>query len=207
MAKVYDAVNVQALVVGGNIETTRNGSRFMSISHEQPGRQFKDVQLGRDVYDTSRVLFKVESGGVGAMQLKIEPSPGVVDFVTQMEGHLREQVLRNPSLSEYTFNSLINENDRGRVLKLKLYADTQIYSMTLSNDPSAEHTVSPATISDIRSQDRVLPIVKIGGGIYFLEKNETRSPMCGVSLLVSSLLIVKQDAPVAFAFGNVNVRL
>ena len=192
MATHYSNIDVNKLIFG-DIETGRNGGKYMPLSYE--GNQFKNVQLGESVYDTLRCPFGYEAVSQERPNqycIKVEVSDKLKSFIESIDASVKKAV-NNDSLFH---RSTLREGNMSTTLKIKLMPDTEIFIATLENNK-----ISPkkSSITEITPNSQIIPIIKIQGGVYFIEENY------GTSIVATQILIVqgiKNEAEFSFSLGN-----
>lgn len=196
MATHFSNINLSELVIGP-IETGNNGGKYKTVSYKNA--QVKDVQLGESVYDTLRCPFGVEAVAPdqpNKLCIKLDAPEPLAQFIRGID----DAVIKSVNDSSLVHRSTLKTGTMNSTLKLKLPPDTQIFVTTLSNGKMTNPI--NGSKEDIIPGCRVLPIIKIQGGVYFVESNY------GTSMVATQILIVKGGVPepVAFNFGNVLVE-
>lgn len=193
MATYFDNIDFSKLSIGP-IETGNNGGKYMKVSYN--GDQLKNVQLGVSVHDTLRCPFgsePVSQDQPNKLCIKVEVSDKLKKFVESIDALVKNAV-KDDSL---THGSTLREGSM-TTLKLKIMQDTQIFVTTLKDNKITPP--KPATVSDITPNSQVLPIMKIQGGVYFIENRY------GTSMVATQILVVNgvetQQPSISFSLGN-----
>ena len=193
MATHFTNIDVANLVIG-QVETGNNGGKYMRVSYN--GDQVKNIQLGESIHDTLRCPFGAEpvsQDQPNKFCIKVEVPVNLKTFIEAIDSSVKSAV-NNDSL---THRSTLRENTTSSTLKLKIMPDTQIFMTTLK-----DNKITPpkqATIGDIVPNSQVLPIMKIQGGVYFIENNY------GTSMVATQILVVngaEHEQNISFVLGN-----
>ena len=193
MATHFEKIDVSKLTIG-TIETGNNGGKYMKVSYD--GDQLKNVQLGESVHDTLRCPFgsePVSQDQPNKLCIKVEVSDKLKKFVESIDTLVKNAV-KDDSL---THGSTLREGSMSTTLKLKIMQDTQIFVTTLKDNKITPP--KPATVSDITPNSQVLPIMKIQGGVYFIENRY------GTSMVATQILVVnggEAQPSISFSLGN-----
>tara|TARA_B100000482_G_scaffold190996_1_gene175207 strand:+ start:1769 stop:2368 length:600 start_codon:yes stop_codon:yes gene_type:complete len=192
MATLFTNIDVNKLLIGA-VETGNNGGKYMRISYN--GDQLKNIQLGESVNHTLRCPFgsePVSQDQPTKLCIKVEASDKLKSFIESIDTSVKAAV-KDDAL---THRSTLREGSF-TTLKLKIMQDTQIFVTTLKDNKITPP--KPGTADDIKPNSQVLPIMKIQGGVYFIENNY------GTSMVASQILVVdgeQQQQNLSFDFGN-----
>ena len=182
----------------GPLECTHNGGKFQKISYPningQSG-QFKDIQLGKDVHDIVRCPFGIESVSqeqTNKLCIKINVDTKLYNFIKSLD----KKVIDAVDNSSFTHRSTLKESQIN-TMKIKIMPDTQIFLTSFKENNVLSRPVV-GNLDDIKPGCKLLPIVKIKGGIYFVDS------YYGTSIVASQILIIGGSNPeVQFSFGDV----
>jgi len=190
MATNFANIDLQKLEIGP-IETGNNGGKYKRVSYN--GDQLKNVQLGASVHSTLRCPYGVEAVSQdqpNKLCIKVDAPDDVKTFVEAIDNLVKNSV----NDSSLVHRSTLRLGAVGTTLKLKLQPDTQVFTATLKDNKLT--TPKTGTFDDIKPNSQILPIIKIQGGVYFIEENY------GTSLVATQLLIVNRETePISFDLG------
>jgi len=193
MATHFTNIDLTKLNIG-QIETGNNGGKYMRVSYN--GDQLKNVQLGESVHDTLRCPFgsePVSQDQPNKFCIKLEVSNHLKTFIETIDSTVKQAVNDN----SLTHRSTLRDGTMSTTLKLKIMQDTQIFTTTLKDNKIT--APKQASISDITPNSQILAIMKIQGGVYFIENNY------GTSMVATQILVVNnadQGQTMSFALGN-----
>ena len=197
-------------------QTTQNshGGRRADIWYGTPDTQVK-FQLGRDPHDTLRTPFGAEPAvrddPTSGMVMKVEVEGDKLAFMQRFEkatsdaAHEHSQAYFNRPTPPSTFNTCIREQngDRPNVLKLKIATGHRATIIKVGTLKDGKIEMVDGSVDDITPGSMVLPIIRVQGGMYFIQRTY------GTSLVVDQLLVVKEGqsttGPLNFILGDVEM--
>ena len=201
-------ISISDITFGEKVEQNQNGSNLLKLNFR--GEQFKNIQLGKDVMSTLRCAWGVEktpleNSNQFRYQMKLDCNPETSSFFEQLDAKVKAEVEKHQKsggiTGTYSLNSVLRPSTNPSYpasIKLKVYADTEVYTCSLKD--SKMTSPSLGTIEDIKPNTLVLPIVKINGGVYFINES------FGTSIAASKILVVntpRNIESVPFNFGDV----
>lgn len=192
MALNFESVDLSKIAIGP-IETGNNGGKYMRFAFN--GEQFKNIQLGASVQDTMRCKFGAEPVAVDQptkLCIKMDVTEKVKAFIVSIDDKVKAAV-NDESMNH---RSTLREGTQNTTLKLKILPETQVFTTTLKDNKMTQP--KSASTSDITPNCQVLPIIKIQGGVYFIEGSY------GTSMVATQVLVVngEKTEEVPFALGN-----
>ncbi len=197
MATVFTKIEMNKIDVGPE-ETGNNGGKYRKLSYNNG--QFKDIQLGESIQDTIRCPFGVESASQSdptKLHIKLDISPKLASFITAFDDVVKKSV----NDTSMTHTSALKTNGQYNTLKVKVVPETNILVTTLK-DGNKITTPVPGKIHDIRLGSMILPIVKVQGGVYYIN-TEDKGTLYGTSFVVTQILVVHNPQKTEFALGDV----
>ncbi len=195
MATYFGNIDLANLEIGP-VETGNNGRKYKKISYN--GNQLKDIQLGENIRDLLRCPFGVEpvaQDQPNKLCIKVDVTEKLASFIKSIDNKVIEAVNDESLTHRSTLRTSVNDN-----LKIKIQTDTQVLVTTLK-DKEKNIITAPVvgTHDDLKPGCMLLPIIKIQGGVYFIESNY------GTSIVASQILIVHgtgDNAEIAFNLGD-----
>ncbi len=209
MATHFAQIDLSNLVIGPT-ETGQNGNKYKQISYK--GQQFKNIQLGASIFDLIRCPFGAEQ--VSQKQpdkfcVKIDANTQLSTFIQTMDDMVIKSVTEEPNgdRSSYLHRSALKITGEYGTLKIKIQPDTKILVTEFVNDKKIQTPVCGSK-EDIVAGCMILPIIKIQGGVYFLDQSDDGQTYYGTSIVATDILVVKKAAapPVGFDLGDVTVE-
>lgn len=193
MATYYEDLMADLLQVGPE-ERNNNGGKYRKVIYN--GGQFRDVQLGSGIHDLLRCPFGVEAVARNIpdkLCIKVDANDKLSKFIEALDKKVIDAV-NDPTLvhrSSLRLGTVTNN------IKLKLVPETQVL-VTSKIDENQISALTSGTFSDIQQGSMILPIVKIHGGVYFVEDNY------GTSIVATKILVVKglSSEPIDFNLGD-----
>ena len=202
-----------AKLVFGAVETNRAGGRFVPVGYENLSTQVK-FQLGTGANDTVRAPFGAEYAArddpSSGLVMKVELTPDKHTFIegfeakTVEEANTHSQAWFGKPTPNAMPNSTIKEQngDRPPCLKLKIATEgkkpTLVKVITVKEGKLSKETTG--SVDDITPGSSVLPIVRVQGGVYFINRTY------GCSLVADAVLVIKQhgsaSSSVTFDLGD-----
>jgi len=198
MAMYFGEIDLNKLQIGPD-EHGQNGGRYRKISYNNG--QLKDIQLGENVHDLLRCPFGVEAVSPDQQNklcMKLNITPKLCDFMTALDNTVIQAVGDTTGGSTLVHRSTIRVHNMP-TMKIKLLPETQVFVTTIKTDKQITTPVEGG-YDDIKPGSMLLPIVKIKGGVYFVENNY------GTSIVATQILVVKggpDNGSAAFNLGDV----
>ena len=194
MAMYFQNINVDDVTIGPE-EFGNNGGKYRKLSYKNG--QLKDVQLGAGLKDLVRCPYGIEP--VAQEQpdkycIKIDANSDLTAFVQALDAKVIEAV----NDSSLTHRSTLRIGTISNNMKIKILPDTTILVTTMKNESSMTKPVT-GSMQDITYNSMILPIIKIVGGVYFINENY------GTSVVASQVLVVKgvnSHTAVDFCLGD-----
>ena len=224
-ARPHTEIDVAEIKFGAEAIVGKDGRKNVRVSLD--GKQV-EFQLGSSVHDALRCPFGVgfvsKEQGETRKQIRIEVDGAVQAWLVQFEAAVARAAEDNcvgwfkktvaPEHLAEMHNSSIrpSSGDYPDLLKLRIVQDpdkrpTEVYVASLGCDGVLEQP-SKGTIDDITAGSYLLPIVRVQGGVYFVNRNSF-----GTSLVASKVLVVRraEEVPMeseegGFTLGDVVVR-
>ena len=216
MVLTYTDFDIGQLTFAPKVATSRAGGKYVSVAYHLQQVEF---QLGTSPRDTMRTPFGAELAArddpTSAMVVKIELDGSKQRFIERIEAatttaaQLNSQEWFGRSNPSAVHNSLLKEQngDRPPVLKLKIATGpraTVISVASLTNGKLSRPVLG--TVEDIKPGVFLLPVIRIQGGVYFINRTY------GTSLVATAILVVKNldcvetnKEPLEFNLGDVEM--
>ena len=193
MATFYKDIVFSDIKVGPE-ETGNNGGKYRKISYN--GNQLKDVQLGKDVNDLLKCPYGVEpvaQDQPNKFCVKVDVSADLAQFIRSMDDLVISSVNAPGLTHRSTLRSVNAQQDS---LKIKILPETQVFVMNKKEKYSRPEL---GTTADIKAGSMILPIIKIQGGVYFIESNY------GTSMVATQILVVNgAQSTMHFNLGDIS---
>lgn len=194
MATYFGNINTSQIVIGPE-ETGNNGGKYRKVSYNN--NQVKDVQLGASVHDLVRCPFGIEPVAQNQPDkfcIKIDANEKLSKFIQEID----EKVISAVNDASLTHRSTLRIGTISNNLKIKVQPDTTVLLTTLKSQNVLTQPTQ-GTMKDITPNSMILPIVKIQGGVYYIEENY------GTSIVATQILVVEGDFTsntVSFCLGD-----
>lgn len=201
-------INLDKLTIGP--ETKGYNDRVMREIFLESG-PVENIQLVQDVGDALRCPFGVEpqrDENNSTQRFLLDSSPACETFLKAIEDKVKAAV-NNPNL---TFNSVLRSSNNPSYpasCKLKIHRNTKI----LKTKKTGNSITKPvdATLDEIKKNSRVVPIIKLHNGVYFVDGDNGKS--YGISVVATHILIVEDtntpstnESIKMFQFGAVQME-
>ena len=196
MAPNQSTFNFGNLTFDGSVSTNRGGGKYVQVAYQGTQVVF---QLGTSVHDTLRTPFGAEYAAkddpTSGFVMKVELTPEIQAFIEQFEAKTVEAANKHSQAwfgkptPNAMHNSTVKEQngDRPPCLKLKIATEgsrpTSVQVATLTDGKLSKPTTG--TVDDIKPGSSVLPIVRLQGGVYFINRTY------GCSLVADAVLVIK----------------
>ena len=192
MATYFGNIDLSHAIIG-DIEVGNNGNKYRKISYE--GRQLKDIQLCKSVHDPLKCAYGKEAVAVNEpskLCIKLETSEELSAFINTLDELVRVKV----NDSTLTQRSALKKGTITDTVKIRILPETVIMVATLKDNGNITQP-RQGEIEDLTPNSSIIPIIKITGGVYYIESNY------GVSIAASQLLVIQgnKNLPIAFNLG------
>ena len=194
MATYFKNIDMNQILIGDE-EQGNNGGKYRKVSYK--GGQLKGIQLGSGVNDLIRCPFGIEPVAQNQPDkfcIKLEANEHLSTFIQTLD----QKVIDCVNDSKLTHRSTLKLGTISNNLKIKIQPDTQILITTMKS-PSVLTPPAKGSMKDITPNSMVLPIIKIQGGVYFIEDNY------GTSMVATQVLIVNgspSSETIEFCLGD-----
>ena len=196
-----------ALTFSSELKTGKsNGNKYVQVGYGLDKEQVK-VQLGKTVNDAFRTPWgkdAVSQNEPDKLQIKIDMTPELRAFIEAFEtatitaaqaNSVAWMKVKHADYATIKANHSSNiksssNEDHADKLQLKLRTDgsnkeTKVEVASLKNGKLTKP--KPGTVADIKPGDRVLPIVRVQGGVWFMNKQ------FGTKLEIEEVLVLKDS--------------
>jgi hypothetical protein len=187
MATYFGNIDISKIQIGQE-EQGKNGGTYRKVSYL--GKQFEDVQLCSNVFTALRCTYGVEAASMEQPEklcLKLEVDSNLCQFVQEID----DLVVKSVNDPNKKHISILKEGQGNPTIKVKLLPSTQVMVTNLRGDKITQPT--EGSLNDIQRGSMIVPIVKIQGGVYFIEDR------FGTSIVATSILVVNSTP--SFNFG------
>lgn len=199
MAIYFGDIDASKIEIGAT-EAGNNGNKYKKVSYNNA--QVKDVQLGENIHDLLRCPYGHESASMDTPNkfcIKLEVPVKLATFIKSIDETVKTSVNDSSLIHRSTLKSGLTDE----IMKIKLQPDTQ-YFVTTKKDGNKFTPPEPAKMEDIVPGSMVLPIIKIQGGVYFINENY------GTSICATKVLVVKgasdSGSVAAFSLGDFDME-
>ena len=220
MAPTHETFDFEQLSFAGELKKTKAGGSCASVGYGAAKEQVH-FQLGLSPKDALRAPFGLDASQQDPEKkyLKLELAPESSAFLAQLEAAL---VAAASAHSEAWFKkrhepvvlrSMLTSSvkpqtdDRPDCVKLKVDLEGKRATTILVGTWKGGKltTPRPGTVHDLAPGAHVLPIVKVQGGVWFMNGGKS----FGMSLAAAALLVVREGErasdPLDFAMGDVEM--
>jgi hypothetical protein len=179
------------MIYGTTTTPRQSGGKFLKVGYGTIETQVH-FQVGESAYDTSRVPYGAEWAArddpASGRVMKVEVTPEKKEFIKALEATTVQAVSKNSQeFSNAVHNSRLSpqNGDRPDVLKVKISdgsagPETTVEVSKRQGGGRLTNPV-PGTVADITPGCYVLPLIRVQGGVYFI--NRTYSQLCPSILL------------------------
>ena len=197
--------------------TTPNtrGGRYVKVGYGPSNGQV-NFMLGLNPLDTIRTPYGAEFASpddpTSGKVMKLELTEDKLAFMQQLEqttidaANTNSQAYFGRPVPNATHNSAIKENGEGKplVLKVKIAEGSRATQVMVTTLQDGEFTPQvPGTVDDIKPGSMLLPILRVQGGMYFINRT------FGLSFVADKVLVVKEGTSASeddFNFGDVPMK-